>query len=261
MLTHTDSSSLGATALRVHNLTVRYAGHLYDRPALEEVSLKLAAGTVTGLIGVNGAGKSTLFDAIMGLRHGDTGTVELHRPVAYVPQHHHVDWNFPISVAEVVGSGTTNPHNAWEWGVWGWRRPKNKKRIAAALERTNLADLRRRPIAELSGGQKKRVFVARGIAQGARVMLLDEPFAGVDEASRAEIVALLHELAAEGVAVLVSTHDLTHLPQLCERAVLLNRRVVADGPVAEVLAPEVLAEGFAGGSPRGFAGDGGYACV
>lgn len=273
-------------ALEVRNLTVSY-GHA--TPALENVSFTLQPGTITGLIGVNGAGKSTLFNAIMGLVQPAGGEISLTiseasgrassstsgntrgthghqtRTIAYVPQHHHVDWNFPVSVRHVVASGTArgSSPNQWAlwrlWGRWGqWGRWATAKKadgeeqriVDDALARTDLTELADRHIGQLSGGQKKRAFVARGIAQQAQIMLLDEPFAGVDTTSRAGITALLQQLAASGTTVLVSTHDLEHLPELCSRAILLKRRVIADGPVSEVTQPHVLATAFGEVSPR-----------
>lgn len=232
------------------DLTVRYRGTL----ALEDVSLQVGDGRVCGLLGVNGSGKSTLFKALMGLVRPDRGRIRLldEEPrrararglVAYVPQSEAVDWTFPVTVSDVVLMG--------RYGRMGpMRRPKAADRaaVAAALERVGLTELAGNPIGALSGGQRKRAFVARGLAQGARLLLLDEPFAGVDRGSEAMISDLLRELRAEGCTILVSTHDLAGAPALCDEAVLLQRRVLAHGPVADVLAPETLARTF--GVPGG----------
>ncbi|WP_114559791.1 metal ABC transporter ATP-binding protein [Desertihabitans aurantiacus] len=232
-------------AVEVDALTVHYD----DVLALDDVTLRLAPGRVCGLIGMNGAGKSTLMKAVLGAVRPDRGTVRLHgltpararrsNVVGYMPQSEAVDWDFPLSVRDVVMTG--------RYGHLGFtRRPRRRDRDAvdAALDRVGLADLADRQIGRLSGGQRKRTFLARGIAQEARVLLLDEPFAGVDTTSEATITGLLRELAADGVTVLVSTHDLHALPELADEVVLLRRRVLRHGPPAEVLAPETLALAF-----------------
>ncbi|MFC8527492.1 metal ABC transporter ATP-binding protein [Nocardia sp. NPDC057227] len=232
-------------AIAVSDVTVHYGEVL----ALERTSLELARGRVCALIGMNGSGKSTLFKAIMGMLTPDAGTVRIAGDtpaaarkaglVGYVPQSEEIDWAFPITVREVVMTG--------RYGRLGFtRRPRAADRAAvdAALERVELADLAHRQIGQLSGGQRKRAFVARGIAQGASVLLLDEPFAGVDKRSEATITALLRELAADGAAVLVSTHDLHALPTLADEAVLLMRKVLAHGDIDEVIRPENLVRAF-----------------
>ncbi|ASR39218.1 ABC transporter [Prauserella marina] len=232
-------------AIDIDGVTVHYG----DVLALDNVSLTLASGTVCGLIGVNGSGKSTLFKTIMGLIRPDTGTVRVNggspalarrdSAIGYVPQSENVDWAFPMSVRDVVLTG--------RYGKLGFtRRPRRADHTAVdeALERVDLAELAGRQIGRLSGGQRKRAFVARGIAQGARVLLLDEPFAGVDKRSEATITRLLRELAATGATVLVSTHDLHALPELADEAVLLMRSVLARGNPGEVLRPENLALAF-----------------
>ncbi|MBF6296987.1 metal ABC transporter ATP-binding protein [Nocardia amamiensis] len=234
-----------APAIEVRDVTVRYG----DVLALDGVDLALDSGRVCGLIGMNGSGKSTLFKSIMGLVQPDRGTVRINgdAPVAarragvlgYVPQSEDVDWSFPLSVRDVVMTG--------RYGRMGFtRRPRKADReaVAHALERVELTDLADRQIGQLSGGQKKRAFVARGLAQGATVLLLDEPFAGVDKRSEATITTLLRELAADGATILVSTHDLNALPGLADEAVLLMRTVLAHGDPDSVLRPENLARAF-----------------
>ncbi|MDN3495350.1 metal ABC transporter ATP-binding protein [Planococcus sp. APC 4015] len=232
-------------SIEVRDVSVRYG----DIAALDDVTLDVAAGRVTGLIGTNGSGKSTLFKAIMGIVRPDRGTVRLDGAVpdaarrrgvlAYVPQAEDVDWAFPVSVHDVVMMG--------RYGHLGFtRRPRRADRdaVAAALARVDLTELAHRQIGQLSGGQRKRAFVARGIAQDAGILLLDEPFAGVDKPSEALIRRLLRELAGEGRTVLVSTHDLHELPRLADEAILLQRRVLAQGTVAHVLSPANLALAF-----------------
>lgn len=223
--------------------------------ALEGIDLDVSTGQVHGLIGMNGSGKSTLFKTLMGLVRSDAGTVEIFGEssagaraamrIAYSPQSEDVDWDFPVSVADVVTMG--------RYGQMGWRRrarAADRAAVAAALERCELADLAERQIGALSGGQRKRAFIARGLAQGADLLLLDEPFAGVDKRSEATITALLRELAAEGRTVVVSTHDLVAVPALCDQVALINRRIIAHGPPQQTLVPELLAEAFGGFVPR-----------
>ncbi|GJF04018.1 metal ABC transporter ATP-binding protein [Pseudonocardia sp. D17] len=238
-------AAVDTAAIEVEGLTVRY-GPLV---ALDGVSLRLAPGTVCGLIGMNGSGKSTLFKSMTGLLRADSGRVRLggHEPatarrrglVGYVPQAEAVDWAFPVSVRDVVMMGRYG-----RLGPTRRAREADRAAVAAALARVELADLADRQIGQLSGGQRKRAFVARGIAQEAEVLLLDEPFAGVDKRSEATMSSLLAELAAAGRTVLVATHDLQALPALADEAVLLRRRVLLHGPVDEVLRPENLARAF-----------------
>jgi manganese transport system ATP-binding protein len=234
-----------APALRLTGLTVRYG----DVVALDDVDLTIGRGRICGVVGMNGSGKSTLFKSVMGLVTPDAGTVSVaslspaaarkRGIVGYVPQNEDVDGQFPVSVADVVMMG--------RYGRMGFfRRPRaaDHAAVAEALERVELTDLADRQIGRLSGGQRKRAFVARGIAQEADILLLDEPFAGVDKRSEATISRLLRELADDGRTVVVSTHDLRALPSLCDEAVLLLRRVLAHGDPRDVLRPEQLARAF-----------------
>ena len=232
-------------AIEACDVTVHYGEIL----ALDRANLIIAAGRVCGLVGMNGSGKSTLFKAIMGMVRPDAGKVTIggESPatarkagaVGYVPQSEDVDWTFPLSVRDVVMTG--------RYGRMGpTRRARRTDRDAVdrALERVELTDYADRQIGQLSGGQKKRAFVARGIAQGATVLLLDEPFAGVDKRSEATVTRLIRELAANGATVLVSTHDLHALPDLADEAILLMRRVLLHGDTLDVLRPENLAMAF-----------------
>ncbi|BCW37507.1 ABC transporter [Arthrobacter sp. StoSoilA2] len=232
-------------AIVVENVTVHYGEVL----ALDSASLTLDHSRICGLVGMNGSGKSTLFKTIMGMVKPDSGRVLIngHPPmktrkeagIGYVPQSEDVDWAFPLSVRDVVMMG--------RYGHLGFtRRPRKADRDAVeqALDRVELGEFADRQIGQLSGGQKKRAFVARGIAQGATMMLLDEPFAGVDKRSEATITRLLRELAADGATILISTHDLHALPQLCDEAVLLMRKVLMHGSPDVVLQPENLAMAF-----------------
>ncbi|MEO6531686.1 MAG: metal ABC transporter ATP-binding protein [Specibacter sp.] len=232
-------------AIDVDSVTVHYG----DVLALDQASLRLEKGRICGLVGMNGSGKSTLFKAIMGLVKPDAGTVTIDGAtpakarrsgvVSYVPQSEDVDWQFPLSVHDVVMMG--------RYGHMGpIRRPRkaDKLAVAEALERADLSEYAHRQIGQLSGGQKKRTFVARGIAQEATTLLLDEPFAGVDKRSEATICALLRELTGAGATILVSTHDLQALPELADEAVLLMQRVLMHGTPRDVLQPENLALAF-----------------
>ncbi len=237
-----------ADGIAVEGLTVTYRnGHT----ALKDASFAVPEGTITGLVGVNGAGKSTLFKALMGLVPAARGSVRLlgltvaealrKGLIAYVPQSEEVDWAFPVLVEEVVMMG--------RYGRMGiLRRPKAADRAAvdAALARTGMTEFRDRQIGELSGGQRKRVFLARALAQEGRVILLDEPFTGVDVTSEEQIVALLRELRDEGRVMLVSTHDLGSVPEFCDRTVLVKGTVLAHGPTPEVFTRANLEEAFGG---------------
>jgi manganese transport system ATP-binding protein len=234
-----------STGVSAHHVTVRYG----DTLALDDVGVDVAAGRICGLLGMNGSGKSTLFKALMGLVRPDRGHIRLlgQDPkqarkvglIAYVPQSEAVDWTFPVTVADVVMMGRYG-----HLGPSRRTRRADRSAVRGALERVGLADLAKNPIGALSGGQRKRAFVARGIAQEADLLLLDEPFAGVDKRSEATIIELLQQLRVEGRTIMISTHDLASVPSLCDEAILLQQRVIAHGPLDEVLAPETLARTF-----------------
>jgi manganese/iron transport system ATP-binding protein len=235
-------------SLSVRGVTVTYAnGHT----ALIDATFDLGPGTICGLVGVNGSGKSTLFKAIMGFAEPTAGEVliggmPVHKAlrrnaVAYVPQSEEVDWNFPVLVEDVVMMG--------RYGHMGFLRiasAKDKEKVAEALDRVGMSDFRHRQIGELSGGQKKRVFLARALAQEGKVILLDEPFTGVDVKTETAIVDLLHELRKSGHLMLVSTHNLGSVPDFCDEVVLLNRRVLAAGPTAKTFTQANLERAFGG---------------
>jgi manganese/iron transport system ATP-binding protein len=234
--------------IRAQNLTVTYRN---GQTALTNASFEIPRGTITALVGVNGSGKSTLFKAIMGFVPLATGRVEiLGRPakaaladnlVAYVPQAEEVDWTFPVLVEDVVMMG--------RYGHMGWLRrprPRDREMVEAALARVGMTEFRERQIGELSGGQKKRVFLARARAQEGQVILLDEPFTGVDVTTEDQIVRLLMELRDEGRVMLISTHNLGSVPEYCDRAVLIDRRVLASGPTEQVFTQANLEKAFGG---------------
>jgi len=242
------ASADAGQGIAVENVSVRYRnGHT----ALVDASFAIPVGTIAALVGVNGSGKSTLFKAIMGfLRLGQGQIRVLGMPVqdalrrnliAYVPQSEDVDWNFPVLVEDVVMMG--------RYGHMGMlRRPKaaDRRAVDAALARVNMADLRYRQIGELSGGQKKRVFLARALAQESRVILLDEPFTGVDVKTEDQIIALLQDLRDEGRVMLVSTHNLGSVPDFCDRTILIKGTILAHGTTGEVFTQANLERAFGG---------------
>jgi manganese/iron transport system ATP-binding protein len=234
--------------LWVDDITVSYRnGHR----ALTSASFAIPRGCIAALVGVNGAGKSTLFKAIMGFVPTARGQIALlgHSVpdalkkglVAYVPQAEEVDWSFPVLVQDVVMMG--------RYGHMGLlRRPKPADHAAvdAALERVGMQDFRRRQIGELSGGQRKRVFLARALAQGGQVILLDEPFTGVDVQTEEAIIALLRALKDEGRVMLVSTHNLGSVPEFCDHTILVKGTVLAYGPTEQIFTQENLQMAFGG---------------
>lgn len=234
--------------ISAQNVTVTYRnGHT----ALRDASFTIPRGTVTALVGVNGAGKSTLFKAIMGFVPASRGEIRLlgktvkqalrENLVAYVPQSEEVDWSFPVLVEDVVMMG--------RYGHMGFlRRPTSTDRAAVdqALTRVNMQDYRLRQIGELSGGQRKRVFLARALAQDGQVILLDEPFTGVDVKTEDQIIVLLRELRDEGRVMLVSTHNLGSVPEFCDRTVLIKGTVLDHGPTETTFTPENLKKAFGG---------------
>ncbi len=237
-----------AAGIAVRDVTVTYRnGHT----ALHSASFEIPTGTITALVGVNGSGKSTLFKAIMGFVPIATGSIRIlgdsvaavlkANQVAYVPQTEDIDWNFPVLVEDVVMMGRYGRMNFF-------RQPRREDREAVdnALERVNMSAFRKRQIGELSGGQRKRVFLARALAQDSRVVLLDEPFTGVDVKTEDAIIALLRDLREEGRVMLVSTHNLGSVPEFCDRAVLINRTVLGYGFTKEVFTPDNLERTFGG---------------
>jgi len=234
--------------LSVEDITVRYPnGHV----ALRDTSFRLEGGTICALVGVNGSGKSTLFRAIMGFVRPARGHVRVAgrsvqaalkaNLIAYVPQSEEVDWSFPVSVWDVVLMG--------RYGYMNFLRiPRARDREIAeeSLRRVGMLEFRDRQIGELSGGQKKRVFLARALAQRSRVILLDEPFTGVDVQTETAIIGLLRELCSAGHLILVSTHNLGAVPEFCDSVVLVNRTVLAAGPTAEVFTQDNLVRAFGG---------------
>ena len=241
----TEETAEAAVALEVHDLTVAYR----TQPVLWDVDLELPAGQLIAIVGPNGAGKSTLLKAVLGLVKPITGWVKVFDApyrqrrswVGYVPQRESVDWDFPTSALDVVTMGL--------YGRIGWlRRPRRAHRETAlsCLEKVGIRELAHRQISQLSGGQQQRVFLARALAQDARLYLMDEPFAGVDAATERAIINILRELRAAGKTALVVHHDLQTVLEYFDDVLLLNMRLVAAGPAKEVFTPHNLRKTYGG---------------
>lgn len=234
--------------IAINDITVAYRN---GTTALKHASFTSPRGSITALVGVNGAGKSTIFKAIMGFVPlaggsisilGETGRqAQRQNRIAYVPQAEEVDWNFPVLVEDVVMMGRFGHMN-----LLRIPRPVDHLKVASALARVDMTGFAKRQIGELSGGQKKRVFLARALAQEGEVILLDEPFTGVDVKTEDAIIALLRALRDEGKVILVSTHNLGSVPEFCDRTVLVKGTVLAAGPTEEVFTREKLEEAFGG---------------
>jgi manganese/zinc/iron transport system ATP- binding protein len=231
--------------LTIHDLTVAYQ----RKPVVWDVELNIPEGKLVGIVGPNGAGKSTLIKACLDLIPKTSGWAHIYgKPyrenrhlVAYVPQRESVDWDFPVSALDVVAMGT--------YRKLGWLRRVGKKERAdamAALEKVGIAHLAQRQISQLSGGQQQRVFLARALAQDAKIYFMDEPFAAVDAATEQAIIDLLKELRQRGRTCLVVHHDLATVAQYFDWVVMLNMRVVASGPTHEVFTDENLKKTYGG---------------
>ena len=234
-----------ASPLEVRGVTAAYG----SEPVLWDVSFRVPEGQLVAVVGPNGAGKTTLLKVVMGLMEPAAGRATVfgkpfsraRQLVGYVPQRGSVDWDFPTDALDVVQMGL--------YGRLGWfRRPGRKEREKAmeCLEKVGMGGFAGRQISQLSGGQQQRVFLARALAQEARLYLTDEPFAGVDYKTEQAIVGLLRELKAAGGTVVVVHHDLATVPDYFDRVVILNRRLVAEGPVDEVFTRENVADAYGG---------------
>lgn len=234
-----------SSPLSIHDLTVAY----HRKPVVWDVDLEIPKGKLVGLVGPNGAGKSTLIKACLELIPTSSGLVRIfgepyrkqRNLVGYVPQRESVDWDFPVSVLDVVAMGT--------YGRLGWFKrvtQRNKAEAMQALERVGLADYAHRQISQLSGGQQQRTFLARALAQNASLYLMDEPFAAVDAATERAIVTVLQELRDKGKTCLVVHHDLSTVAEYFDWVVLLNMRVVDAGPTAEVFHQDNLKKTYGG---------------
>lgn len=243
-----DKNEQQNVELTVKDVSVAYNnGHI----ALYDASFTLQQGTITALVGINGSGKSTLFKTIMGFIKPMKGSVticgqSMHKAhkrhlLAYVPQSEEVDWSFPVSVWDVVMMG--------RYGAMNFLRipsKEDKAIVERSLERVQMLDFKDHQIGELSGGQKKRVFLARALAQQGKIILLDEPFTGVDIKTETAIIALLRELKNAGHLIFVSTHDLGSIPEFCDHVVIINKTVLAAGPTETTFIAENLIKAFGG---------------
>jgi len=228
---------------RLQDVTVRYGRRL----ATDGVSTQIPCGGLVALVGPNGAGKSTLLRSLLGwlpltrgeIRLGDLHPRHLHPRLAYLPQRAEVEWDFPITVREVVAQGR------WpSLGFFGRFSAEEKNRVDRALEELDLIPLAQEQIRRLSGGQQQRMFLARAIAQGADIFLLDEPFNGLDLAATAELLHLLQRWLAQGRTVIAAIHDLTIARAHFSQALLLDTRLIAAGPTTEVLSEANLDVAF-----------------
>ncbi|MDZ8171769.1 metal ABC transporter ATP-binding protein [Microbacterium xanthum] len=244
-----DDTAFRTTPLiTIKDASFGYAGTV--APALTDVRLHVLPGEAIALIGPNGAGKSTLFKGLLGLLPPRTGSVSGSPRMGYLPQSDHIDPDFPIRVRQVVTMG--------RYAQRGWLRPlraADRQAVDRALERTALTGLAERVFGDLSGGQRQRALLARAIASDPQLLLLDEPFNGLDQPSREALMATVAALVASGVAVILSTHDVALAQATCTRALLIDRRVVAAGPVDRVVDGSEFAEVFQRHDPHASAGE------
>ena len=231
--------------LWVNDLTVAY----HRKPVLWDVDLSLPEGQLIAVVGPNGAGKSTLIKSILGLVPRASGAVSIYGKsyesqrhlVGYVPQRESVDWDFPVNAMDVVAMGI--------YRQIGWLKPvtrRHQQRAFEELEKVGMAAYATRQISQLSGGQQQRVFLARALAQDARLYFMDEPFAGVDVATERAIIALLKELKSAGKTCIVVHHDLHTVPSYFDHVILLNMRVVDAGPIDQIFTEENLKKTYGG---------------
>jgi manganese/iron transport system ATP-binding protein len=224
--------------LEVRDLTVGYDGVA----ALEGVTFGVRAGERVAVVGPNGAGKSTLFKALVGMLRPRAGTIQAHAAeIGFVTQRASVDWSFPVTVYDAVLMGRVG-----KMGWLRWQRPRDGEIVRRCLAQVGMSELAGRQIGELSGGQQQRVFIARALAQEATILLMDEPFAGIDAPSQEAILALLDSLRRQRVTVLLSTHDLNLAVERFDRLALLNRKLFGYGVPREVITPQSLADAYGG---------------
>ena len=240
-----QTPAANSTAIDVRNLTISYG----PVPALLDISVQIPAGKLIGIIGPNGSGKSTLIKSMLGFVRADVGSVEVFgqdvasvkRRIAYVPQRGTVDWDFPVTVREVAAMGRYGKRRWWQ------DLTKEDYRLAGeALEKVRMSEFANRQIGQLSGGQQQRVFMARALAQNADILLLDEPFAGVDAATEGAILDVLTDTKAAGKTVVVVHHDLATAAEYFDLLILLKQRLFGFGAPSQVLDPKLLAEVYEG---------------
>ncbi len=233
-----------APILRAEGISVRYE----SGSALDDVSFELTPGERIAIVGPNGAGKSTLIKVIAGVQEPSAGQISIfgHNPdghicIAYVPQRTQVDWNFPVTVADVAMMGRVG-----QMGLFRNPRPKDWQIVQQALDVVSMGHLAKRQIDELSGGQQQRMFIARALAQEAELILMDEPMTGLDVPSQDEIFAILDQLKADGVTVLISLHDLKMAAERFDRVMLLNKHLLAIGLAEDALSSQNLIQAYGG---------------
>ncbi|HLR09440.1 MAG TPA: metal ABC transporter ATP-binding protein [Bacillota bacterium] len=230
-------------SISVQHLSVSYHG----KEAIRDITFSVKNGKLVGIIGPNGAGKSTLMKAILGLIPKDTGSItfngrklkNVQKKIAYVPQRNMIDWDFPITVRDVVVMGTYP-----RLGIFHHPRRSEKQLAEQCLEQVGMKNYSKRQIGELSGGQQQRVFLARALAQGADYFFLDEPFVGIDMSSEKTIISILKQIRDMGKTVFVVHHDLTKVEDYFDDLILLNKELIETGPVRTVLKPDVIARAY-----------------
>lgn len=231
------------SAIEISDLTVFYR----DTLALDDISLSISSGKITGIIGPNGSGKSTLLKGILGIVPIKKGTVtffgdslEKYRSkIAYVPQRESIDWDFPITVEEVVAMGRIIPK---KW--WARTTLLDKEIVKETLRKVQLSEFSNRQIGQLSGGQQQRVFLARALAQEAELIVMDEPFVGIDMASQNSILSIVQKLRDSGKTVVIVHHDLSIVAQYFDEVILLNKKLIANGPIDEILKSENIEKAY-----------------
>ncbi len=229
----------------IQNLTVSY----HRKPAIRSINLKLSERGIIGIIGPNGAGKSTLLKAILGLVPVDNGTIrvfgepvfKVRNKISYVPQKEIIDWDFPVTVYDVVMMGRYA-----HLGVIERPGPSDRDIVDVAIDKVGMNEYKNQQIGNLSGGQQQRVFLARALAQGSDILLLDEPFVGVDASTERAIIDLMHSLNDEGKLVVVVNHDLGKVQEYFHYLIMINQRLIAYGPTREVFKPDLLSKTYGG---------------
>ena len=241
---HKHIHNLNKPILEMKNISVKFNGNY----ALEDVSFDMNTGERIAVVGPNGAGKSTLFNVISGVLSPNSGRVNIygsgpkgHICIAYVPQRSQVDWQFPVTVSDVVMMGRVG-----QLGFFKSPKKKDWDYVAECLNSVDMTDFSQRQIGELSGGQQQRVFIARALAQEAELMLMDEPFTGLDVQSQETILGILDKLRGKGITVLVSTHDLNLAAEKFDRLLLLKRQVIGFGYANDVLSASNLRKAYGG---------------
>lgn len=241
-LTRPPSHDEEAPALSMEQVNLEYNGS----QVIQNISFSVQPGELIAVVGPNGAGKTTLFRIVAGTLKPDEGQVRVygHKPgghvcIAYVPQRSQVDWQFPVTVTEVVMMGRIR-----KVGLFRWPRKRDWDFVRQALEQVGMLEYGDRQIGELSGGQQQRVFLAQALAQEAEIVLLDEPFTGLDVSSQEAILSTLQALKHLDVAILVATHDLNLASDRFDRVMLINRRLVAFGAPGEVFIRPHLLEAY-----------------